>query len=161
VSNKWVVNASPLILLCKIQRISLLPALTQELVIPRSVAAEIQMGPASDPARDWLSEGGSSYIRSDVPAIPGITAWDLGAGESAVLSWAQAHAGFEAILDDRAARTCALINNILVRGTLGVVFAAKRRMLIPKAKPLCEDLVQAGMRISVDYLQKALSLIGE
>ena len=46
---KWVVNASPLILLAKVHRLGLLVELAQTLVIPESVAAEIKAGPDNDP----------------------------------------------------------------------------------------------------------------
>lgn len=55
----WVVNASPLILLGKIARLSLLAELSERVVIPHEVALEIDAGPAADPARLWLAaEGG-------------------------------------------------------------------------------------------------------
>ncbi len=52
-SSRWVVNASPLILLAKVGQIDLLAKLTDELVVPSAVVAEVQEGPASDPARVW------------------------------------------------------------------------------------------------------------
>jgi predicted nucleic acid-binding protein len=129
VSNKWVVNASPLILLAKVEHISLLPKLTEQLVIPTSVVAEVQGGPSSDPAQAWLSGEGAAWFRADIAAVSSVAAWDLGAGETAVLSWAHEHGDFEAILDDRAARKCAVIERIPVRGTLGVAtgFSARLR----------------------------------
>jgi len=56
----------------------------------------------------------------------------LGAGESEVLTWARQNPGYEAILDDRAARNCAITLQIPVRGTLGVALLAKREGLIHK-----------------------------
>ncbi len=85
-SDKWVVNASPLILLAKVGQLGLLTQLAPTLVVPASVANEIHQGPAADPARDWLAGSGASLIQLDVPPAPSILAWDLGAGESAVLS---------------------------------------------------------------------------
>lgn len=52
----------------------------------------------SDLDRPWLQRVAA------VPVPPAITAWDLGRGESAVLSWAATHPGASAILDDYAAR---------------------------------------------------------
>jgi predicted nucleic acid-binding protein len=42
VSERWVLNASPLIVLARIDRTDLLFALADELVMPRVVAAEIK-----------------------------------------------------------------------------------------------------------------------
>jgi len=90
-----------------------------------------------------------------------MAAWDLGVGETAVLSWALKQAEFEAILDDRAARKCALVQGIHFRGTLGVILAARRRNLVPKAKPICDDLVAAGLLIDPKLVADALRLVGE
>lgn len=160
-SDKWAVNASPIILLAKVGRADLLLGLATELVIPASVAAEIHAGPAADPARDWLRGAGSKAIRPDVSAIADIAAWDLGAGEAAVLSWVHEHPDFEAILDDRAARKCAGVHSLRVRGTLGVILAAKSRRLIPAVKPVCVELVQAGFHIAPSLLGECLRLVGE
>jgi len=161
VSNKWVVNASPLILLAKVAQIGLLPKLTEQLVIPASVVAEVQGGRPIDPAQAWLRIEGASWIRPDLTASPAVAVWDLGAGETPVLSWAHQHRGFEAILDDRAARKCATVERIPVRGTLGVIIAAKVRGLIPSARAVCESIVNAGLRVHPNVLRDALRLVGE
>ncbi len=85
-SNKWVVNASPLILLAKVAQIGLLPKLTEQLVIPASVVAEVQGGRPIDPAQAWLSGEGAPWIRPDLMASPAVAVWDLGAGETAELN---------------------------------------------------------------------------
>ena len=157
----WVVNASPLILLAKIGRVDLLLGLTGKLVIPASVASEIQGGPSGDPAREWLHGAGAQWVRADVPLDPAIAAWDLGAGETAVLNWAYRHREYEAILDDRAARKCAGIQRLAYRGTLGVILGAKKRGLVPAAKPVCDQLIQAGLLIDPIVLRGALGLVGE
>jgi hypothetical protein len=81
VKNKWVVNASPLILLAKAAHIELLSSLTEELIIPQSVAREIDEGPATDPARQWLGGAGAQKIIADPPSSQLIAAWDLGAAK--------------------------------------------------------------------------------
>jgi predicted nucleic acid-binding protein len=78
-----------------------------------------------------------------------------------VLNWAFQRRGFEAILDDRGARKCAQVHGIPCRGTLGVILAAKRSDLIPAAKLLCDQLVQAGLLIEPALLSDALRLVGE
>ena len=50
-SERWILNASPLIVLARIDHTDLLLALADELVVPRAVAAEIEAGPAGDRAR--------------------------------------------------------------------------------------------------------------
>jgi predicted nucleic acid-binding protein len=46
VSDRWIVNASPVIVLAKIGRLSLLSHLCKELLVPKAVAAEILAGSA-------------------------------------------------------------------------------------------------------------------
>jgi len=90
-----------------------------------------------------------------------IVGWDLGAGETAVLTWARQHPEYEAILDDRAARDCATTLRIPVRGTLGVILTAKRAGLVQQVKPLFNALIDAGLRISPEVLYMALHLAKE
>jgi len=54
---------------------------------------------------------------------PVIIAWDLGLGETEVLAWAYQNPGYEAVLDDRAARNCALSLNLPTRGTIYAALA--------------------------------------
>jgi predicted nucleic acid-binding protein len=49
--KKWVVNASPLIVLARINQLLLLQHVAGELVVPAGVAKEIAQGPEDDPAR--------------------------------------------------------------------------------------------------------------
>jgi predicted nucleic acid-binding protein len=161
VSNKWVVNASPLILLAKIGQIDLLSRLTENFVVPASVVRELSDGPADDPARQWLVGVGSQRKVADLAPDQLIVTWDLGAGETAVLTWALQRPGFEGIIDDRAARRCAAVHGIPFRGTLGVILAARQRNLITAAKPICDDLVRAGLLIDQALIRRALDLVGE
>lgn len=95
----------------------------------------------------------------DVPAS--IAAWDLGGGETAVLSWAAAHPGSIAILDDYAARTCALVLQVPVVGTLGLALRLRVQGGIPEARPLIEELRRAGLYLSDHVIEQALALVGE
>jgi predicted nucleic acid-binding protein len=90
-----------------------------------------------------------------------IQAWDLGPGESAVLAWAYAHVGTEAIIDDLAAHRCATTFSIPIRGTLGLVLLAKKRGRFPLARPILEGLRRDGMYLSDRTLDQALALVGE
>ena len=103
--ERWAVNASPLILLAEIGRQHLLNQLAEEVVVPDAVVKEIEAGPHDDAARLFLS---SSPLRTvPVTADPIVLAWDLGAGETAVLSFAIRNPGWRVVIDDGAARRCA------------------------------------------------------
>jgi len=84
--NKWILNASPLIFLGRLEQIGLIEKMCAEVIVPLDVADEIIAGPAADPARRWIEGHGSSFIKP-VPFLPPpVAAWDLGKGESAVLA---------------------------------------------------------------------------
>jgi predicted nucleic acid-binding protein len=159
--RRWVVNASPVILLAKVGYVSLLEALTVELTIPDAVAREIREGPESDPGRQWLEGAGGAYLYPPEPVVPVVAGWDMGAGESQVLSWAYQRPGSEVILDDRAARNCAAALGVPVRGTLGVLLLAKREGKVPLVTPILDDLRSAGFRISAAIGDTARRLAGE
>jgi predicted nucleic acid-binding protein len=144
--EQWVVNASPLILLARIGRADLLRTLPQKVVIPRAVADEINAGPLDDPARGVLACGEFQIVDTPAPET-GVLAWDLGAGETAVLSLALSEPGWTAILDDAAARKCARSFALEIKGTLAVVVMAKQCGLISSAADLIRMLQHAGYRI--------------
>lgn len=102
--ERWVVNASPLIVLAKIQQQALLAQLADSLLIPQAVVDEIDAGPPDDPARLFLSAQPLPVVT--VALDPTVLAWDLGAGETAVLSYALHNPGWKAVLDDAMARRC-------------------------------------------------------
>ena len=81
-------------------------------------------------------------------------------GESHVLTWIYNNRGYEAILDDRAAKMAALTLEIPVRG-IGVILLAKQEGKVEAAKPIFEQLIQVGFRISTQVLESALRLVGE
>ena len=156
-----VVNASPLIFLSRAGLIDLLKVASAEIIVPEIVAAEINVRGKNDPAAQAIANTAWLTVTQTPPVPPAIQAWGLGPGESAVLTWAQAHVGSEAIIDDLAGRRCAAAFNIPVRGTLGLVLVAKQRGRIASARQVLEQLRQSGMYLSNQVMNDALALIGE
>lgn len=159
--RRWVINASPIIGLTKIDRIHLLSDICDEVVIPQGVADEISLGGYADSAVSWLQQTGQIFIQAAPKLDSRIASWDLGLGESQVLSWAIHHADYETIIDDLAARKAAKVLQIPVRGTLAVVVLAKQMGYISSVKQDLENLVEAGLRISPTILAQAIELAGE
>lgn len=155
-----VIDASPLILLSRSRYLGLLEAFAQPVWVPQPVVDEIlRRGDEDITAQaieqtDWLV----TQPVADTPTA--ILEWRLGAGESATLALALTH-GLEAIIDDLAGRKCAASLAVPVRGTLGIVLAAKQRGLIPKARPVIEDMMTAGLYLSRKVLDQALQRVGE
>lgn len=159
--RQWVVNASPLIVLGRLGQIEWLPRLAGNMVVPSGVAEEIAAGPPDDAARLWLEGDGACHVRTVAATDPVVSAWDLGLGETAVLSFAQQHPGYVAVLDDAAARHCAQALSLPIKGTLSVVVMAKRAGLIEKATPLFDRLIADGFRVKPSVLEEAKALAGE
>ena len=160
-NRKWAVDSSPIILLAKVAQASLIPQLCPTFVVPLGVAEEIQVGPVNDPARKWLGTIASSHFQGISQVEPLVAAWDLGKGETQVISWSYQNREYEAILDDFAARKCAASLGLSIRGTLGVILLAKKEGHIPLARPIFEKLIRAGMRIDSRLLHTSLASVGE
>ena len=158
--ERAVVNASPLIFLARAGLIDMLRILG-DVVVPSAVASEVEQRGPDDPTVRAIKASSWIEVIPDLPVSAVIRSWDLGDGESAVLAWAQANPGTEAVIDDLAGRRCAASLQIPVRGTLGLVLLAKMRGLVPLARPVLEALRQSGMRLSDAVLDRALANVGE
>jgi predicted nucleic acid-binding protein len=154
VNERWVLNASPLIGLGRIDQTDLLLQLAEAIVIPRAVADEILAGPADDGARRALAKLESGIVHA--AASPEILAWDLGAGETDVLSYALANDGWTAVIDDAIARKCARSFSLRTKGTLSIVISAKQRDLIPSAADVLRQLLRAGFHLADETIREAL-----
>jgi predicted nucleic acid-binding protein len=161
VAERWVVNASPIILLAKAEVIRFLPDLCQELVIPAGVLDEIQTAHLADPGRAWLQGPGKMFTQPAPPIHPVLVNWSGGAGEAEVVSWALQHPGFTAVLDDRRARALATRWGVPVLGSLRIIVLAKQRGLLRSAKPALERLRGAGAWVSDELIDRAIALAGE
>jgi predicted nucleic acid-binding protein len=161
VPNPLVVNASPVIVLAKTGFLDLMRVVGDPVLVPSAVVQEVQQAGPNDPANQALAQIGWLTI-VDPGQPPGILqAFGLDPGEEAVLAWALAHSGSEALLDDQAARRCAKALGIPYRGCLGLVIAARQQNIIPAARPVLEQLRHAGLRLSDRIANQALALVGE
>lgn len=103
--DRVIINASPLIVMFNSNQDDLLPQLFTDIIVPEAVVREITQAKndrASQrvPQTTWLKQ-------KSVNVNPTVAAWDLGKGETSVISYAIAHPGYYAMIDDRAARRCA------------------------------------------------------
>jgi predicted nucleic acid-binding protein len=117
ISENWVLNASPIIALARIGQLQLLKLLPERTVVPRAVADELLEASEDDLARRAIEIGMFRIVRNPT-ASPEILAWDLGKGETSVLSYAYANPVWVAILDDATARRCARSFSLKHAGTL-------------------------------------------
>jgi predicted nucleic acid-binding protein len=156
-----IANASPLILLSRGGHLKLLRSFADRVLVPLPVWSEISRKGSEDVTVKAIEETRWFDIVLDPPVPDYVAAWGLGRGEAAVLALAISSPGCEAILDDLAARKCAAVLETPVRGTVGIVLAAKRRGLIAHARPVLEDLIRGGLYLSARVLEEALKRVGE
>ena len=158
--ERWVINASPIIVLAKIDSLDLITQLADEIIVPQAVVNEINAGPEGDPAKVFLASAPWPVV--DAPAHPVVLGWDLGSGETAVLSYVFEHPGWKAVIDDGAARRCARSIGAPMIGTLGVILKARQSGLIPAAASLLRALRAHGFRLDDAVIRVALrATVGE
>lgn len=160
-SSVWVCNASPLIVLSRIDRLDLLATLARPVLVPATVLAEIEAGRARDPAIEKLRASSPIEVVADLPVPERIARWRLDAGETQVITRAIAHADAGAVLDDRAGRRCARMFHIPLTGTVGLVALAKQHGRIVAAAPVFQDLIDAGLYVAPGLVRAVLSELGE
>lgn len=156
----WVINASPVILLAKVGLIEKVSSLPDSFVIPEPESVEIA-SVHEDAASRWLVNAGRQFVQQAVPELPELSRFDIGSGERSVISWAKAHPEFIAVLDDQEARVAARELGIKVLGTIGVVIRLKKAGLISEIKPHLLQIKSVGGYISDGLLREVLSSAGE
>ena len=143
-----MVSASPLIILGRSGLLWLLQLVGDPVLVPRTVADEVEQFGSDDPTVRALAELSWLEIVDTGPIAAAVAGCTLGRGESAVLTWALAHPGAVAVLDDLPGRRCAASLGITTRGTLDLTLIARQRGVVARARPLVETVRQAGLYLS-------------
>lgn len=156
-ADRIVINASPLILLFKGWFEALLPNLFKEIVVPQSVRNEIAAG--HDLAAQEIDK--VSWLQH-LPVItaPEVLVWNVGDGESEVLSLALAE-NYTAVVDDRAARNCAQTLSIKTLGTGALLVLAKERGLLDSVGIALDHLRDSGLYLSEPLFELLKRKAGE
>lgn len=155
-----VINASPLIALFRSDQHDLLPRLFSQVVVPDAVWSEVVVQGHEDTASRGLMSCAWA-IRTKTVAAPSVLSWNLGPGETAVLSHALANPSIRAVVDDADARRCCRTLDIPLLGTGGLLLLAKRRGLLPSVGAGLERLRSAGLWLSDDLIGMLKRQAGE
>jgi uncharacterized protein len=149
-----VADTSPLIAVHQLGQLSLLQRIFGEIYVPPAVAREVNPGMPALPS--WI------VVRTLAqPIALEILCASLGAGESEALSLALEVKAELVVVDDRPARRLALNLGLPVAGTAGVLVRAKRLGFIPEVRPLLDEIIRRGFRLSPAIREKALADAGE
>jgi predicted nucleic acid-binding protein len=156
-----VVNASPLICLFKSGFQDLLPALFREISVPESVINEVTGSGKNDFPAQHLAKQTWLKTETKIPLDLRVVAWDLGRGESDVISYALLNPSHRAVLDDREARRCAEALGCKCIGTAGILVLARRNGLLPSLRDAFARLGKSGIWLSPALIDDLCRLEGE
>ena len=152
--DRVVVNTSPLICLFKSGLQDLLPGLFQEISVPEAVMKEVTASGKSDfPAKN-LAQQQWLKTATGIPLDLRVLAWDLGPGESEVISFALINPSYRVVLDDREARRCAVTLGCKSIGTAGILVLARRHNLLPSLREAFSKLSNSGLWLSRDLVEE-------
>lgn len=107
--SDFILNASPMILLGKADLLKTISPLAKSWIIPKGVIREVEKKRSIEPYVSDLSYKSTVLKKSSSRTHPLIAAWDLGQGESEVLTLALEQDGACVVLDDLQARKCAAL----------------------------------------------------
>lgn len=159
--DRVVVNASPLICLFKSGLQDLLPGLFQEITVPEAVLKEVTVSGKNDLPAEYLLQQKWLDIATGIRLDLRVAAWDLGRGESEVISFALQKPSYRVVLDDREARRCAETLGCKSIGTAGILVLARRRNLLPSLRDAFSQLSTSGIWLSRDLVEELCRLEGE
>jgi predicted nucleic acid-binding protein len=159
-TEAWVINASPIILYARIGKLDILEQLAPRLIISETVIEEVHFGNHKDDTADQAVAWATRYRYPDIAIPSSVERWDLGPGESQVISHCLQGPRC-AVLDDQMARRCIGAHMLRMIGSLGVILRAKERGLIDKARPWVYKLRSQGRYVTDELIERSLSAIGE
>lgn len=158
--KKAVINSSPLILLFEAELEFILKEIFSEIIVPETVWSEVCESGESDRASMLLPT--TSWVKKEKVSLePEFTSWDLGKGETSVLSFALRNKSHISVVDDKLARKCAEVYNIPLIGTGGLLVVAKRQGSLKTISDHLISLQKAGLYISKDVVTVLLKEAGE
>ena len=160
--RKVIVNSTPLIALCHVNRLDVLKELYGEVTIPQAVYDEISVKENSvckktvDEALEWIHVQKIQNIMAKA-----MFKSQLHDGEVEVMILAKEQDADIDIIDDQNAKKYAKYLGLPVTGTLGILIRAKQEGYIAELKPILDVMVQNGIYIKTGLIEHCLELVGE
>ncbi len=159
--KRLILNASPTICLLNAELEIVIHELSHSVVMPGAVWNEIVQSPRPDRASRLLKDISWIECHDDVNVSDRLLAWDLGQGETEVLSLTLRDDTGLAVIDDAEARRCAKTLDIGYMGTGGLLLVAKKQGVITSVTECLDDLGAAGLWISEDIRELLVRKAGE
>lgn len=157
-----ICNSGPLIALAGVGRLELLRGLFGAVIVPTEVVREVSEAGAGRVGAEEIAGLPWLVQRAVEPPPDRLLAEELGPGEAAVITLALRSAPREVLLNERRARRIAeMAYGLPVRGTAGLLVAAKRARLIPAVRPLLEAMRKNGYYLAERLVEHACAVAGE
>lgn len=158
--RKIVSNTTPLITLLTISKLDLLRHIYGEIIIPYGVYEEIEQGKDKSFYTDLKQ---FSWIKiSDIQdREPLKYLHDLDKGEAEVIVLAKEISADLIIIDEKLGREYAEYLDLKITGTIGVLLKAKELGLVQEINPLINKMLESGIWINKNLIDKILRLAGE
>lgn len=155
-----IADASPLVALAICDCLDVLEQLFDEVQVSQAVFEEVTINnkPGAEQLGAYL-KGKVSELDLDGYVIGGGSALDRGELTSIAL-YKHLHADY-LLIDEKAGRKVAKLNEVTIIGSLGVLIEAKHKGLIPLLRPYVEILRQSQAHFSGSLLDYALTAVGE
>jgi len=157
-----VSDTTPISELAKVGYLDLLPQIFNQVVIPKGVFDELQMGehPATKLVKNlsWLEviEVKNKQLVEDLQKSS-----KLDLGESEAIALAEEMEASQLLIDEKAARKVALARKLPLIGTMGILLLAKRLGLLDNVTEVLDQLRKQGTRISDRLYVQVLTLAKE
>lgn len=160
--RKVIVNSTPLIALCHVNKLAVLKRLYGEITIPKAVYDEISVKEDSickktvDDSLGWIHvQEIQNYMAKAMFKS------QLYEGEVEVMILAMEQQADVVIIDDLNAKKYAKYLELPVTGTLGVLMKAKQKGYISELKSVLDGMVQNGIYIKPSLIELCLKQVGE
>lgn len=161
-TNVVVADASPLIVLARIEHLHLLPRVFEQVIVPDAVRHEC----LADLRRAGARAIDAAFESGRLCGQPGDVCWEpvtlvsLNAGESAAIGLALALC-CPVLMDESLGRAVARRRLVPVVGTLGVLLKSKQLGIVPKVAPLLHRMKEEGYFLAERLEREALRLAQE
>jgi hypothetical protein len=155
-----VSNATPIIAFSRIDRLVLLQQIVGEIVIPEEVSKELLGYKKLDTKKikncKWIKVEKIKSKKDVELLMP-----TLDKGEAEVIILAKELKADLVIIDELSARKVAMMMDLPLIGTIGLLISSKEKGLIKKVKPLWDEMIAQGIRYGKDFYHQVLTKIGE
>ena len=152
-----VCDTSPLLLFARADRLGLLPALYQRVVVPGAVLQEVNVQ-ADEPARQIQVHVQQDVFQRKEAQGRSLDAVgeNMGRGERAAIALARELDAELVVLDDEQGRTEARRHGLSVTGSIGILIEAKERDVIASMRRELDRLVEEGLWIDEQLYDRVL-----